>query len=126
MLELFLVRMSVQASVFTSHVSQHKLFCGSMKGLVNSLPALSLEFLQIVPYSDQPLCEIYPKGCAAETYHRRAVGSFPFRIILKQQTLLQPSQTLLLGILSAMDLSVTKMGALRFFFSLSQVFSIFQ
>lgn len=61
MLELFLVRMSVQASVFTSHVSQHKLFCGSMKGLVNSLPALSLEFLQIMPYSDHCV-RFIPRG----------------------------------------------------------------
>lgn len=45
-----LVRMSVQPSAFTSPVSQHKLFCGSVKGLVNSLPAQSLEFLQVVPH----------------------------------------------------------------------------
>lgn len=51
-LEPSLDRMSVQVSAFTSHVSQHKLFCGSVKVLVSYLPAQSLEFLQVVPHKD--------------------------------------------------------------------------
>lgn len=92
-LEPSLARMSVQDSAFTSH---DKFFCGSMKGLVNSLPAQSLEFLQVVLHKGRCV-RFYPKGCAAETYHWRGVGSSPFGIVLKQQTFLQPTQTLLLG-----------------------------
>lgn len=124
-LEPSLVRMSVQASAFTGHVSHHKLFCGSMKGLVNSLPAQSLKFLQVAPHKGHCV-RFYPKGCAAETYHRRRVGSSPFGITLKQQTLLQPTPNSPPAVSSAMDLSVTKMGTLGFFVSLSQVSSIIQ
>lgn len=88
-----LARMSVQDSAFTSH---DKLFCGSVKGLVNSLPAQSLQFLQVVPHKGHCV-RFYPKGCAAETYHWRGVGSSPFGIVLKQQPLLHLSQTLLLA-----------------------------
>lgn len=95
-----------------------------MKGRVNSLPAQSLELLQVVPHKDHCV-RFYPKGCAAETYHRRGVGSSPFGIILKQ-TLTAAHSNSPPRVLSAVNLSVTKMGALGFFFSPSQIFRIFQ
>lgn len=125
MLESSLVRMSVQASAFTNYVSHHKLFCGSVKGLVNSLPAQFLEFLQVVPHKGYCV-RCYPKGCAAER-HLSQKGSGQFsRVILKQQSLLHPTQNLLLGFNLLWISLLPKLGSLGFFFSLSQLFSIFQ
>lgn len=84
-----------------------------------------LEFPQIIDNRGHCV-RFLPKGCAVEACGRRGAGSSLFRIVCKQQTLLQPTQTLILGFyllwISVGSVPVAKMGALGFFFGLSQVY----
>jgi len=91
---------------FTGHVPQHKLFCGRVEGLVKSLCLLSLwgvpSFTSCLARA--VVSHFYPKGYAVENYCRRGVDSFPFRIVLKQQTLAAAHSNSHLRVLSGMDL----------------------